>query len=72
MTKRQLNAIYYSRRDRKLKALEKIGLLDDFKKFNQGKKYLCIENYLNNKIVDTLFNCTDGTLVIELQKISKI
>ena len=72
MTNRQLNASYYSRRDRKLKALEKIGLLDDFKEFNKGKKYLCIESYLNNKIVDTLFNFNDGTLMIELQKISKI
>lgn len=42
MKRTQKNAIYYAMRENKLKKLEKLGLLQEFYQFNNGKKYLCI------------------------------
>lgn len=41
----QKRAIYYSQRDRLLKRIEDNALLDDFKRYNNGKKYMCIVSF---------------------------
>lgn len=45
----QKRAIFYSIRDRKLKKLEEMGLLEEYKAFNQGKKHHTIEWFCKSK-----------------------
>lgn len=41
----QKNAIYYSYRKKRLEKLKAARLLEEFYKYNTGKRYLCITNY---------------------------
>lgn len=69
MTIKQKNAIYYAKRERKLKQLEKLGLLEEFYQFNQGKKYICIQSFINHKIVQALFTPGGTDIVNDLMNI---
>lgn len=55
MNKSQLNAIYYSNRDRKLAKIEKMGLMDEYMKYKGNSKNHKIENFIkklyNNEII---------------------
>jgi hypothetical protein len=39
----QKRAIFYADRERKLKKLDELGLLDQYKEFNKGKSHNTIE-----------------------------
>lgn len=69
MKRSQKNAIYYTKRERKLKQLEKLGLLQEFYQFNQDKKYLCIQSFINHKIVQALFTPGGTDIVNDLMSI---
>lgn len=69
MKRSQKNAIYYTKRERKLKQLEELGLLQEFYKFNQDKKYICIQSFINQKIVQALFTPGGTDIVNELMRI---
>lgn len=69
MKKSQKNAIYYAMRENKLKKLEKLGLLQEFYKFNAGKKYICIQSFINQKIVQALFTPGGTDIVNDLMNI---
>ena len=49
MSIRQKRAIYYHERERKLRKLESMGLLDEYKAYNKGKKYHTIECFCRIK-----------------------
>ena len=69
MKRSQKNAIYYAMRENKLKKLEKLGLLQEFHQFNQDKKYLCIQSFINYKIVQALFTPGGTDIVNDLMNI---
>lgn len=69
MKRSQKNAIYYAMRENRLKKLEKLGLLQEFYQFNQDKKYLCIQSFINQKIVQALFTPGGTDIVNELMRI---
>ena len=69
MKRTQKNAIYYAMRENRLKKLEKLGLLQEFYKFNQDKKYLCIQSFINQKIVQALFTPGGTDIVNDLMSI---
>lgn len=69
MKRSQKNAIYYAMRENKLKKLEKLGLLEEFYQFNQDKKYLCIQSFINHKIVQALFTAGGTDIVNDLMSI---
>lgn len=41
----QKRAIWYALRQKRLKKIEKLGLMSDFINFNKGKKYNCITSF---------------------------
>ena len=45
MKTKQLRAIWYANRDRKIKKIQDLGLYPEFKAFNKGKKYICIQAF---------------------------
>lgn len=49
MKRSQLRAIWYAERDRKLKKLEALGLLPEYKEFNRGKKNHTIGAFCRRK-----------------------
>ena len=55
MNKSQLNAIYYSIRDKKLAKIEKMGLMNEYMKYKGDSKNHKIENFIkklyNNEII---------------------
>lgn len=69
MKRSQKNAIYYAMRENKLKKLEELGLLQEFYQFNQDKKYLCIQSFINQKIVQALFTPGGTDIVNDLMNI---
>ena len=69
MKRSQKNAIYYAMRENKLKKLEKLGLLQEFYQFNAGKKYLCIQSFIDHKIVQALFTPGGTDIVNDLMSI---
>lgn len=69
MKRSQKNAIYYAMRENKLKKLEKLGLLQEFHQFNAGKKYMCIQSFINHKIVQALFTPGGTDIVNDLMNI---
>lgn len=45
----QKRAIFYADRERKLKKLEAMGLLNEYKEFNKGKTYHTIAVFCRHK-----------------------
>ena len=46
MKRSQCLAIYYSMRNRRIERIKKVGLYEEFLKYNKGKKYLVIVPFL--------------------------
>jgi len=49
MKNSQKRAIFYHERERKLQKLEKLGLLEEYKAFNKGKRNHTIEWFCRSK-----------------------
>lgn len=45
----QKRAIFYHERERKLRKLEQMGLLEEYKEFNKGKRHHTIEWFCKSK-----------------------
>lgn len=58
MKKSQLNAIYYSIRDKKLAKIEKMGLMDEYLKYKGDSRRHKIENFIKK-----LYN--DGIITLD-------
>lgn len=52
MTTAQKRAIWYAQKERKIKKLQELGLYEEYKEFNKGKKCDTIEVFCRKKKVN--------------------